>query len=91
MALQMERIPQVCPICGAEWSPKEEECADSGSEKKFKVMNCPNCNFKMECPFVIVHDDEELMSREDEKEPVEFAVEEKEAIPSEDAMSAYHA
>ncbi|MEM5780304.1 MAG: hypothetical protein AAGU02_04060 [Lawsonibacter sp.] len=91
MTLQMERIPQVCPICGTEWNAKEEESADRGRRKGPRVISCPNCDFKLELPYGNTEDDEELMNREDEKEPVEFAVAENETIPSEDAMSAYHA
>lgn len=90
MTLHMEKNPEVCPICGEELNLAEEESINHGSGRSPGVISCPNCNFKLELPHGNGEDDEELMKREDEKEPNEYAVLETDTAPSEDAMSTYY-
>ncbi|MEA4933765.1 MAG: hypothetical protein VB071_09375 [Lawsonibacter sp.] len=90
MTLHMEKIPEVCPICGEELKFTEQESVGHGSGRGPRVSSCPNCNFRLEFPHGNAEDDEELMKRENEKEPNEYAVAENETAPSEDAMSAYY-
>lgn len=90
MTLHMEKIPEVCPICGEELKFRQEESVDDGKGGEPKVISCPNCNFKLELPHGNAEEDEEVMKREDEKEPNEYAVLEHENKPGEDAMLAYY-
>lgn len=75
MSLSYDKIPDVCPICGAELG---------GS------LCCPNCDFKVELPFGDVESISQVMDSETAKEPNDYSSAlEKRDLPNEDPMLEY--
>ena len=75
MSLSTDKIPDVCPICGAELG---------GS------LSCPNCEFKVELPFGDVDSISQIMEMETAKEPNDYSSAlEKRDDPNEDPMREY--
>ncbi len=89
MLLPIDRIPDVCPICGEDLSAVKEELGKTGDNMP-GVFSCPNCDFQINLMKDGAEEIVEMMEREHNKIPPDYqSVVGRDDTPGEDAMLEY--